>query len=154
VDKADGGKTINILLVEDNPLDVEVIQEVFKLIESKNRLFLTKDGEEALDFVYHRGKYQDTSLAPVPDLILLDIRMPKIDGLEVLRVIKSDENLKRIPVLILTVSDRDADIRRAYEYGANSYIVKPIEFWNFANIVTKIEEYWFTIAKLPLYEEV
>lgn len=147
-------KPINILLVEDNPLDVEVIQEVFKLIESKNRLFLTKDGEEALDFIYHRGKYQDTSLAPVPDLILLDIRMPKIDGLEVLKIIKSDENLKKIPVLILTVSDRDADVRRAYEYGANSYIVKPIEFSGFANIFTKIEEYWFTIAKLPLHEEI
>lgn len=147
-------KPINILLVEDNPTDVEVIQEVFKLIESKNRLFLTKDGEEALDFIYHRGKYQDTSLTPVPDLILLDIKMPKIDGLEVLKVIKSDENLKRIPVLILTVSDRDADIRRAYEYGANSYIVKPIEFLGFANILTKIEEYWFTIAKLPPHEEI
>jgi len=146
-------KPINILLVEDNPTDVEVIQEVFKFIGSKNRLFMTKDGEEALNFLYHRGKYQDTSLAPVPDLILLDIRMPKIDGLEVLRVIKSDENLKRIPVLILTVSDRDADIRRAYEYGANSYIAKPIEFQGFANILTKIEEYWLTIAKLPPYEK-
>ena len=145
---------INILLVEDNPLDVEMIQETFKLIESKNRLFLTKDGEEALDFIYHRGKYQDTSLAPVPDLILLDIRMPKVDGLEVLKVIKSDENLKKIPVLVLTISERDTDIRKAYEYGANSYIVKPIEFSGFANILTKVEEYWLTIAKLPLHNEI
>jgi len=145
---------INILLVEDNPLDVEMIQETFKLIESKNRLFLTKDGEEALDFIYHRGKYQDTSLAPVPDLILLDIRMPKVDGLEVLKVIKSDENLKKIPVLVLTISDRDADIRKAYEYGANSYIVKPIEFSGFVNILTKVEEYWLTIAKLPPHNEI
>jgi len=145
---------INILLVEDNPLDVEMIQETFKLIESKNRLFFTKDGEEALDFIYHRGKYQDTSLAPVPDLILLDIRMPKVDGLEVLKVIKSDENLKKIPVLVLTISDRDADIRKAYEYGANSYIVKPIEFSGFVNILTKVEEYWLTIAKLPPHNEI
>jgi len=145
---------INILLVEDNPLDVEMIQETFKLIESKNRLFLTKDGEEALDFIYHRGKYQDTSLAPVPDLILLDIRMSKVDGLEVLKVIKSDENLKKIPVLVLTISDRDADIRKAYEYGANSYIVKPIEFSGFVNILTKVEEYWLTIAKLPPHNEI
>lgn len=145
---------INILLVEDSPLDMEIIQEAFKLIGSKNRLFLTKDGEEALDFIYRRGKYQDTSLAPVPDLIVLDIRMPKVDGLEVLKVIKSDKNLKKIPVLILTVSDRDTDIRTAYEYGANSYIVKPMEFSGFTNILTKLEEYWLTIAKLPPHNEI
>lgn len=145
---------INILLVEDSPLDMEIIQEAFKLIKSKNRLFLAKDGEEALDFVYRRGRYQDTSLAPLPDLILLDIRMPRVDGLEVLKVIKSDENFKKIPVLILTVSDRDTDIRTAYEYGANSYIVKPIELSGFANIIIKIEEYWLAIAKLPPHNEI
>ncbi len=142
-------KSRNILLAEDNPLDVEIIKEAFKLIKSKSRLFVTQDGEEALDFLYHRGKYQGVSSAPVPHLILLDIRMPKMNGLEVLKIVKSDQELKRIPIIMLTVSNRDLDIITAYDHGANSYIIKPIDFNAYVEIIREIEEYWLTIVKLP-----
>lgn len=142
-------KSRNILLAEDNPLDVEIIKEAFKLIKSKSRLFVTQDGEEALDFLYHRGEYQDVSSAPVPHLILLDIRMPKMNGLEVLKIVKSDQELKRIPIIMLTVSNRDLDIITAYDHGANSYIIKPIDFNAYVEIIREIEEYWLTIVKLP-----
>lgn len=145
-------KEINILLAEDNPADVEITQEAFKRGKLGNKMFVVRDGREALDYLFHQGEYQDKAAYPTPDLILLDIKMPKVDGLEVLEKIKRDEELKRLPVIMLTVSDREADVIKAYNTGVNSYIVKPVKFSDFLDVVARVKEYWITITKLPPHD--
>lgn len=145
-------KEINILLAEDNPADVEITQEAFKRGKLGNKMFVVRDGREALDYLFHQGEYQDKAAYPTPDLILLDIKMPKVDGLEVLEKIKRDEELKRLPVIMLTVSDREADVIKAYNTGVNSYIVKPVKFSDFLEVVARVKEYWITITKLPPHD--
>lgn len=145
-------KEINILLAEDNPADVEITQEAFKRGKLRNKIFVVKDGREALDYLFHQGEYQDKAAYPTPDLILLDIKMPKVSGLEVLEKIKRDEELKRLPVIVLTVSDREADVIKAYNTGVNSYIVKPVKFSEFLDVVARVKEYWITITKLPPHD--
>jgi chemotaxis family two-component system response regulator Rcp1 len=140
------GDPVNILLVEDNPADVRLTKEA--LIEGKvrNTMKVVKDGVEALAFLRQEGKYKDEIL---PDLILLDLNMPRMDGREVLEIIKNDHGLKRIPVVILTTSNDEQDVLATYNNHANCYITKPVELDNFLEVINTIEEFWLTIVKLP-----
>lgn len=135
-----------ILLVEDNPDDVLITKRAWKKGCIKNTLYVVNDGEEALLFLRKKAKYTDV---PTPCLILLDLKMPKIDGFEVLENIKKDNVLKTIPVIVLTSSDRVKDINDAYQLGCNSYIVKPVDFEKFIKAVLEITEYWLVICKIP-----
>jgi two-component system, chemotaxis family, response regulator Rcp1 len=137
---------IEILLVEDNPGDADLAREAMENSKIRNTLSVVGDGVEALDFLHHRGKYAE---APRPDLILLDLNLPKKNGREVLAEIKSHENLKRIPVVILTASRDEEDILKSYNLHANCYITKPIDLHQFVRVVQAIEDFWLTIVKLP-----
>lgn len=139
-------KVVDILLVEDNPGDVRLTKEALKESKLRNKLYTVGDGEEAMAFLRREGRYGD---ATRPDLILLDLNLPKKDGREVLGEIKSDQNLKRIPVVILTVSKAEEDILKSYNLHANCYISKPIDMEQFVKVVKSIEDFWFTIVKLP-----
>lgn len=137
---------IQILLVEDNEGDILLTLEAFKEIKAKNNIAVVKDGEEAIEFLKKEGQYTDSIM---PQLILLDINMPKINGIEVLDFIKKDERLKRIPVVMLTTSSSESDIAACYEKSANCFITKPLDFGKFLNVIESIETFWFTIAQLP-----
>ena len=139
-------KPIEILLVEDNPGDIRLAQEALKESKIRNNLNVVNDGVEALAFLRCKDQYKK---APIPDLILLDLNLPKKDGREVLAEIKSDEILKCIPVVILTISGTEEDILKAYDLHANCYITKPIDMEQFIKLVKAIEDFWFTIVKLP-----
>ena len=141
-----GVKIIDILLVEDNQGDVRLAQEALKESKVRNNMIVVEDGVEAMEFLRRRGKYAN---APRPDLILLDLNLPRKNGREVLAEIKSDDNLKRIPVVVLTVSKDEQDILSAYDLHANCYITKPLDFEQFIKITKTIEEFWLTIVKLP-----
>jgi len=140
------GKVIDILLVEDNPGDVRLAQEALKESKVRNKLFIVEDGVEAMAFLRQQGKYAS---APRPDLILLDLNLPRKSGREVLAEIKTDEDLKRIPVVVLTVSRAEEDIIKCYNHHANCYITKPLDFNQFMEVTKSIEEFWLTIVKLP-----
>lgn len=136
-------ETISILLVEDNPDHAElIINELKKDGGLINKIHLAKDGQEALDFLYRKGNYQDTEKAPRPGLILLDLKLPKVDGKEVARRVKSDPDLKNIPIVILTTSTDQEDIARSYANGINSYITKPVKFSEFVRVIQEIKLYW------------
>lgn len=137
---------IEILLVEDNPGDVRLTQEALKAAKVVNTLHVVEDGVAAMDFLYRRGGYDD---APRPALILLDLNLPKKNGREVLAEIKQDEQLKTIPVVILTTSQSEEDVVRAYSLHANCYISKPVDFTQFTKIFRTIEDFWLTIVTLP-----
>ncbi len=140
------GKPIDILLAEDNEGDARLAKEAMRDSKVINTIHHVPDGVEAMAFLRKEGKYAD---APRPDLILLDLNLPRKDGREVLADIKEDEDLKRIPVVILTVSNDEADILRSYNLHANCYITKPIDLAQFLNVVRSIEDFWLTIVKLP-----
>ncbi len=135
-----------ILLVEDNPDDVLITKRAFKKGKIKNKLYTVENGVEALKFLNKEGDYSD---APVPALILLDINMPLMNGFQVLEKIKGDDKLRSIPVIMLTTSERDNDIDRAYALGCNSYIVKPVNFQKFLDVVINAQEYWLQLCKVP-----
>lgn len=137
---------INILLVEDNPGDVRLTREALHENRILNKLFVVEDGEEAMDFLF---KLKGFANAERPDLILLDLNLPKKSGIEILAEIKNDADLKRIPVIVLTTSSAEEDILRSYNLHANCYITKPINLENFIRVVKTIEDFWFTIVKLP-----
>lgn len=139
-------KPIEILLVEDNLGDVRLTREAVKEGKVKNNLSVARDGVEALDFLFKRGEFKNVVR---PDLILLDLNLPKKDGREVLYEIKKDENLKTIPVVILTTSKAEEDILKAYNLHANCYITKPMNLSFFIEVVKAIDNFWFTIVKLP-----
>ena len=139
-------KPVNILLVEDNPGDARLALEALKENKVANTLHWVDDGVKALDFLYQREPYAD---APRPDVILLDLNLPKKDGREVLAEIKEAPDLKRIPVVILTVSQAEEDILRTYNLHANCYITKPLDLDRFLEVVQQIENFWLTIVKLP-----
>ncbi len=143
---ANSGKVIDILMVEDNPGDVRLTQLALKDSKVRNNMFVVEDGVEAMQFLRQEGRYAS---APRPDMILLDLNLPRKNGREVLAEVKADETLKRIPVVVLTVSKSEEDILRAYDLHANCYITKPIDFDQFMKITKSIEEFWFTIVKLP-----
>jgi two-component system, chemotaxis family, response regulator Rcp1 len=135
-----------ILLAEDNEDDVIMTERALRIGKVKNPVYIVRDGEEAVDYLQKKGKYAD---AATPGIILLDLHMPKLDGFEVLSIIKKDEQLRSIPVVVLTTSDREKDVEEAYKLGCNSYIVKPVAFESFIATISKINEYWLVIAKLP-----
>lgn len=141
-----GWRPIEILLVEDNPGDVDLTREALIGAKVRNNLHVADDGAEALDFLFRRGTH---STAIRPDIILLDLNLPKKDGREVLAEIKRDPSLADIPVVILTTSEADEDILRAYQLHANCYISKPVDFTQFLRIVESIEDFWLTVVKLP-----
>jgi chemotaxis family two-component system response regulator Rcp1 len=137
---------INVLLVEDNPADIRLTREAFKDGKIQNSLSIVMDGEEALLFLRKKNKYAS---APDIDIVLLDLNLPKKDGREVLAEIKQDAELKLIPVIILTTSSAEQDILNTYSNHANCYIMKPVDFNQFMNVVRTIEQFWLTIVKLP-----
>ncbi len=136
-----------ILLVEDNPDDIIITKRALQKGKINNRLYIVHDGEEALQFLKRTGPYED---APKPALILLDLKMPKVNGFEVLEEIKQDKDLKSIPIIMLTTSAREIDIEKAYQLGCNNYIIKPVSFENFIQTVIKIKEYWLNISRIPI----
>jgi len=140
-------RTMAILLVEDNPADVELTLRAFRKRKLSNPLHVARDGEEALDYLHRRGAFAGG--APVPGLVLLDVRLPKVDGIEVLRQMKGDPVYRAVPVVMLTTSQEDTDIRRCYELGANSYIVKPVDFDKFLDVVARIDLYWLLTNQPP-----
>lgn len=137
---------IDILLVEDNPGDVQLTREALQEVKVLTNLIVVENGVQALDFLYKRNGYESVIR---PDIIFLDLNLPLKNGREVLEIIKNDENLKRIPVVILTSSKAEEDIVRSYNLHANCYITKPLDFNQFAGVVKAIEDFWFTVVKLP-----
>lgn len=143
-------KIIDILMVEDNPGDVRLTIEALNGAKVRNRINVVQDGVEALAYLHRKGQYAN---APFPDLILLDLNLPKKDGREVLAEIKGDKHLHRIPVVILTSSQAEQDILKAYDLNANAYVTKPVDLEQFITVVKSIEDFWLEIVKLPPDEE-
>ncbi len=139
-------RSIEILLVEDNPGDVELTRESLNSGKVNNRLNVVVDGEQALDYLYKRGAYQQ---AIAPDIILLDLNLPKIDGREVLQQLKSDPNFSHIPIIILSSSEAASDIQSSYNLHANCFVTKPVQLKDFMKVVQMIEYFWIDIVKLP-----
>jgi CheY-like chemotaxis protein len=139
-------KVIDVLLVEDDPGDVLMTQEAFEHYKIHNKLHIVSDGEQAVQFLRKEGEYAD---AVRPDLILLDLNLPRVDGREVLALVKGDEQLRSIPVVVLTTSEAEEDILRSYHLHANAYVTKPVDFDRFLDVVRKIDEFFVTVVKLP-----
>jgi len=140
---------IEILLVEDNPRDAELTIRTLRKRNLANHLYLVEDGAAALDFIFGRGTYAERDISSPPKVILLDLKLPKVDGLEVLRILKSDDRTRTIPVVIITSSSEDPDVKRAYELGGNSYVVKPVNFADFAEAMSSLGFYWMLINRPP-----
>lgn len=137
---------VKILLVEDNPADARLVKEAFKYFKIENEIFVVEDGLEAMKFLKNEGKYRDVSK---PDIILLDLNLPRKDGREVLKEIKENETLKLIPVVILTTSNADEDILGTYNNNANCYVKKPVDLDQFISVIKSIQDFWLTNVKLP-----
>jgi CheY-like chemotaxis protein len=142
-------KPLHILLVEDNRMDVELTLDAFKEAKLLNTIHVAPDGQEALDYLFGHGKYTDREFFPLPGLVLLDLKLPRVDGFEVLRQVKSTPVLKRLPVVILTSSKEEGDRSLSYDIGANSYLVKPISFEGFLAVVRQINGYWLSLNVAP-----
>lgn len=143
------GEPIVILLAEDDDGHAELVRRSFEESKLANTLIRVADGQEALDFLYRKNAFSDPAKSPLPGLILLDLRMPKVDGLEVLKTIKADAVLKRIPVVILTTSAAETDVVKAYDSHANSYLVKPVDFTKFSELMSTLDYYWVVWNKGP-----
>ncbi len=139
-------RPVEILLIEDNPVDIRMTQEAFKDYRVANNLHYVTDGQAGLDFIYKRGEYKD---APRPDLIILDLNLPKKDGREILDEVKADPKLRAIPIVILTTSELDEDMMGSYCHNANAFITKPIEFDDFVTVMRTVGDFWLTFVKLP-----
>jgi len=144
-----GEQEVEILLVEDNPNDLELALYALKRNNIANSIHVARDGTEALDFIFAQGEYVHRRLEDVPKLILLDLKLPKIDGLEVLKRIKSDPRTRIIPVVVLTSSTEERDIIESYQLGVNSYITKPVDFEQFTEVVRQLGFYWLLLNKRP-----
>lgn len=142
----DAGVVIHVLLVEDDPGDVLITKEAFAENKVRNNLSVVNDGVKALQFLRREAEYAD---APRPDLILLDLNLPRMDGHEVLAHIKSDADLQRIPVVVLTTSDAEEDVLRSYDLHANAYVTKPVDFERFLGVVRQIDDFFVSVVKLP-----
>ncbi len=145
----DESDAVDILLVEDNPEDAELTLRSLKKQHLANRIIAVEDGAEALDFLFCRGKFSARDICKTPKVVLLDLKLPKINGLEVLRVLKQDERTRSVPVVVVTSSREDPDIAAAYELGANSYVVKPVNFDDFSDAVCKLGLYWLLVNQPP-----
>jgi two-component system response regulator len=143
------GKLMTILLVEDNPDHAELTLKTLGREKLLNQVYWVKDGAEAVDYLWRRNGYADPDSSPRPGLILLDIKLPKVDGIELLRQIKSDDTLRRIPTVMLTTSERDEEVVRSYDLGANSFVTKPVSFAAFVETVRQIELYWALTNQAP-----
>ena len=144
--------SVDILLVEDNPNDAELTLHALRRHNVANRIHLVRDGAEALEFIFATGAYADRSEAHKPKVVLLDLKLPKVDGLEVLRQIKDDPTTRTIPVVLLTSSREERDIVEGYRLGVNSYIVKPVEFDDFTRAVGELGMYWLLLNRPPIHE--
>lgn len=142
----ESGKPIEILLAEDNPGDVKLTEKAFERGNMLNNLHVVNDGVEAMEFLRQEGDYAD---APRPDLFLLDLNMPRMDGQEVLAEMKDESDLGRIPVVVLTSSESEEDIVQSYDLNANAYLTKPVDFNGFIDVIERIEEFWLTVVKMP-----
>ena len=142
-------KEYEIIIVEDNPEDSELMIRSLKKNNLSNNLILLEDGELALDFFFRRGKYKERKATKSNLMIFLDLKLPKVDGLEVLRQLKSNKNTKKIPVVIVTSSKQDPDINTAYELGANSYVVKPVDYEKFTETIKQLGLYWLVVNEIP-----
>lgn len=138
-------EAVGVLLVEDNPRDAELTIRALKRHNLANQLFHVQDGAEALDFLFGRGKYEGRLLSAMPKVILLDLKLPKVSGLEVLRLMKQDPRLRTVPVVIITSSAEDPDMQAAYRLGANSYVVKPVKFDEFMEAMSRLGVYWLLL---------
>lgn len=147
--KKNNGEPLHILLVEDNPAHAELVIRSFEKHRVLNSLTHVEDGQEALDYIYRQGVYQDKDIS-LPHLVLLDLRLPKIDGLEVLKKIKTDDNLKKLPVVLLTTSSAENDVAMAYQYHANSYIVKPMDYDKLVELIDDLGYYWMVWNHDPM----
>jgi two-component system response regulator len=136
---------VEILLVEDNPRDAELTIRALKKKNLANSLYHVEDGVEALDFLFARGRYADRDINDPPKVVLLDLKLPRIDGLEVLTAIKADERTQAIPVVIVTSSAEDPDVNKAYQLGANSYVIKPVQFDSFMDAMVRVGIYWLMV---------
>ena len=143
------GEPIVILLVEDDPAHAEIVRRNFAGFRIANRLIHVADGQAALDYLYQRAEFSNPEQSPRPGLVLLDLRLPKVDGLEVLEIVKSDGDLNRIPVVILTTSAAEADVVKAYDCHANSYLVKPVDFPQFVALMETLGYYWLAWNECP-----
>ncbi len=141
---------IEILLVEDNPDDVELSLHAFRKNNLANRIHVVRDGAEALDFLFCKGAYSDRRIEDIPHVVLLDLKLPKVDGLEVLRSMKADPRTRMVPVVVLTTSREDRDIQESYRLGVNSYIVKPVNFEQFTEAVRQLGLYWLLLNQPPV----
>lgn len=144
--KVTEGLPVEILLVEDNPADIRLTMELLDESKILNNLSVVEDGEEALKYLHRQDEYANV---PYPDLILLDLRLPKVDGPEVLAEIKQHPDLRRIPVVVLTASRAEEDIIKSYNLHANAYVNKPVTFERFVEVVNTLEDFWFTVVRLP-----
>ena len=142
-------KMVPVVLVEDDAGDVEITQRAFEKGRIANPLYIVRDGEEVMEFLQHKGRHTDTARAPRPGLILLDLNMPRLDGRAVLKLVKNDPDLRRIPVVVLTTSSEESDVRSCYDIGANTYVTKPVEFADFLETIIAISRYWLCIARTP-----
>lgn len=140
---------IEILLVEDNMSDAEMTIRALKKNNLANKLLHLKDGAEALDFIFGQGIYSDHKIENIPKVILLDLKMPKVNGIEVLQKVRADDRTKKIPIVVLTSSNEDPDIQQCYRLGANSYVVKPVQFEKFIKAVSELGLYWLLINQPP-----
>jgi CheY-like chemotaxis protein len=143
------GDARTVLLVEDEPAHAEIVRRNFAEFQPTGRLLHVADGQAALDYLYRRAGYRDPQRSPRPALILLDLRLPRVDGLEVLKTVKADPELRRIPVVMLTTSAAESDVASAYEHHANSYLVKPVDFPRFVALMEALGRYWLTWNEIP-----
>lgn len=138
-----------VLLVEDNPRDVRLTQRAFQQAQLTYELQVVRDGDEALAYLTREGRYQDPAESPRPNVILLDLNLPRMGGHEVLRRVKQDPRFQHIPIIVLTTSGRSDDVRLAYEHGANAYLLKPVEFTRFTEVVEQLGKFWLETVELP-----
>jgi CheY-like chemotaxis protein len=142
-------RSITILIADDDPEDRMLAEDALKESRLVNDIRFVEDGEELLEYLQHRGKYTEPESSPRPGMILLDLNMPRMDGREALKIIKTDPELRRIPVVVLTTSQAEQDIYRSYDLGVNSFIIKPVTFESLVNIMRVLEAYWFEIVEIP-----
>jgi CheY-like chemotaxis protein len=147
-----GKRGITILLVEDDPADQELTRRALEQGRLLNRLEIVDDGMDALEYLRHQGRFADEASSPRPDLVLLDLNLPRLDGREVLKAMRADPDLRRIPVVALTTSRAEEDVLATYELGVNSYISKPLDMDEFVKLLSSLQEYWFEVVMLPPHQ--